>query len=47
MEILEVFNEMFGEGTWEDDFQKYNERIVEWSRPTYDFMLRPDLSTKL
>ena len=37
---------MFGEGTWEDDFQKYNERIVEWSRPTYDFMLRPDLSTK-
>ena len=44
--LRSIYNEMFGEGTWEDDFQKYNERIVEWSRPTYDFMLRPDLSTK-
>ena len=41
-----VYDEMFGEGSWEDDFQKYNECLVEWSRPTYDFMLRPDLSTK-
>ena len=42
----EMYDEMFGEGSWEDDFQKYNECLVEWSRPTYDFMLRPDLSTK-
>ena len=33
---------MYGQGTWEDDFQKYNERLVEWSRPTYDFMMRAD-----
>lgn len=43
----EVYDEMFGEGTWEDDFEKYNNRLIEWSRPTYDFMMRPDLSTKL
>jgi hypothetical protein len=42
----EVYDKMFGEGSWEDDFQKYNECLVEWSRPTYDFMFRPDLSTK-
>jgi len=42
----EMYDEMFGEGSWEDDFQKYNECLVEWSRPTYDFMLRLDLSTK-
>jgi hypothetical protein len=30
----------------EDDYQKYNERLVEWSRPTLDFMMREDLSTK-
>ena len=42
-----MYDEMFGDGTWEDDFQKYNERLVEWTRPTYDFMLRSDLSTKL
>ena len=45
--VKDVYDEMFGEGTWEDDFQKYNERLVDWSRPTYDFMMRPDLSTKI
>jgi hypothetical protein len=45
--VMELYDEMYGEGTWEDDFEKYNERIIEWSRPTYDFMLRADLSTKL
>jgi len=44
--VKDLYDEMFGEGTWEDDFQKYNERLVEWKRPTYDFMMRPDLSTK-
>jgi hypothetical protein len=38
---------MYDEGTWEDDFEKYNECIIEWSHPTYAFMLRADLSTKL
>jgi len=45
--VQDMYDEMFGDGTWEDDFQKYNERLVEWNRPTYDFMLRSDLSTKL
>ena len=45
--VKDVYDEMYGQGTWEDDFQKYNERLVEWSRPTYDFMMRADLSTKL
>ena len=45
--VQDMYDEMFGDGTWEDDFQKYNERLVEWTRPTYDFMLRSDLSTKL
>ena len=45
--VKDMYDEMFGDGTWEDDFQKYNERLVEWTRPTYDFMLRSDLSTKL
>lgn len=42
-----AYDEMYGKGTWEDDFAKYNERLVEWTRPTYDYMLRPDMSTKL
>lgn len=42
-----AYDEMYGKGTWEDDFAKYNECLVEWTRPTYDYMLRPDLSTKL
>ncbi|HAQ54619.1 MAG TPA: hypothetical protein DCR56_09330, partial [Flavobacteriaceae bacterium] len=45
--VKDVYDDMYGQGTWEDDFQKYNERLVEWSRPTYDFMMRADLSTKL
>jgi hypothetical protein len=45
--VKDVYDEMYGQGTWEDDFQKYNERLVEWFRPTYDFMMRADLSTKL
>lgn len=45
--VQDMYDEMFGDGTWEDDYQKYNERLVEWTRPTYDFMLRSDLSTKL
>lgn len=44
--VREVYDEMYGDGSWEDDFQKYNERLVEWTRPTIDYMMRPDLSTK-
>ena len=45
--VQDMYDEQYGNGAWEDDYQKYNERLVEWTRPTYDFMLRPDLSTKL
>jgi hypothetical protein len=44
--VKDIYDEMFGEGAMEDDYQKYNERLVEWSRPTLDFMMREDLSTK-
>ena len=45
--VKDIYDQMFGEGTMEDDYQKYNERLVEWSRPTFDFMMREELSTKL
>ena len=45
--VVDMYEEMYGEGSWEDDFQKYNECLVEWTRPTYDFMMLPELSTKL
>ena len=44
-ETQEVYNEMFGPGSWEDDFQKYNERLIEWARPQFNYQLRADLST--
>ncbi len=40
----EVYDEMY-EGAWEDDFDKYNERLIEWARPQYNYSLRADLST--
>ena len=39
-----VYDEMY-EGAWQDDFDKYNERLIEWSRPQYNYALRADLST--
>ena len=39
-----IYDEMY-EGAWQDDFDKYNERLIEWARPQYNYTLRADLST--
>ena len=39
-----IYDEMY-EGAWQDDFDKYNERLIEWARPQYNYTLRADLTT--
>ena len=44
--IQETYNEMFGDGSWKNDFQLYNESLLEWSRGQYNASFMPGLSTQ-
>ena len=42
----DTYDEMFGDGSWKNDFQLYNESLVEWSRENYNAVFMPGLSTQ-
>ena len=44
--VQETYDEMFGDGSWENDYQLYNESLVEWSRGNYNAVFMPGLSTQ-
>ena len=44
--VQEAYNEMFGDGSWNNDFQLYNESLLEWSRGQYNASFMPSLSTQ-
>ena len=44
--IQEAYNEIYGDGSWKNDFQLYNESLLEWSREQYNASFMPGLSTQ-
>ena len=44
--VQETYDEIFGDGSWENDYQLYNESLLEWSRGNYNAAFMPALSTQ-